>query len=260
MKSKLKIVKSLIKIALLQTISFRLDTLFGIISSILWLGIPIAFFKVIYLNVDTIGGWTYKECLLLVGVYTMLDGFLMAFLVKSMPKMEKDIREGTLDSILLKPINAKVYYFFSAIEFTQLINSVLGLFVIIYACQGISVNIGQVLFFLLSCVFGCILYYSLWYLWTISAFWFPTNFGRNDLFLSMIQMSRYPASIYRGLGNIIFNFILPFGLIACPATIILLRPRQWQIMLLQLLIALVFLFLDHWVWNLGLKKYNGAGR
>ncbi|MEB3365173.1 ABC-2 family transporter protein [Lactobacillus sp. R2/2] len=56
----------------------------------------------IYLSVDTIGGWTYKECLLLVGVYTMLDGFLMAFLVKSMPKMENDIREGTLDSVLLK--------------------------------------------------------------------------------------------------------------------------------------------------------------
>ncbi|WP_294919851.1 ABC-2 family transporter protein [uncultured Lactobacillus sp.] len=60
---------------------------------------------------QTIAGWTYKECLLLVGVYTMLDGFLMAFLVKSMPKLEKDIREGTLDSILLKPINAKVCYF-----------------------------------------------------------------------------------------------------------------------------------------------------
>lgn len=260
MKNKFKLIGSLIKIAFLETISFRLDTVFGIISSVLWLGIPIAFFKVIYLNVDTVGGWSFKECLLLVGVYTMLDGFLMAFLVKSMPKMEADIREGRLDSVLLKPINTKLFYFFSSIEFTQLINSVLGLVVIIYACQGIKISHIQLVCFLFSCVLGCILYYSLWYLWTISAFWFPTNFGRNDLFLSMIQMSRYPASIYRGLGNIIFNFILPFGLVACPATIILLRPEEWHILLLQLLVALIFVILDHVIWNLGLKKYDGAGR
>ncbi|WP_261982350.1 ABC transporter permease [Lactobacillus helsingborgensis] len=73
-------------------------------------------------------------------------------------------------------------------------------------------------------------------------------------------MSRYPASIYRGVGNIIFNFILPFGLVACPATIILLQAQDWQLLLLQLLMAVIFIFLDHFVWNLGLKKYNGAGR
>ncbi|MEB3364319.1 ABC-2 family transporter protein [Lactobacillus sp. R2/2] len=164
--------------------SFRLDTVFGIISSVLWLGIPIAFFKVIYLNVDTVGGWSFKECFLLVGVYTMLDGFLMAFLVKSMPKMEADIREGTLDSVLLKPINTKLFYFFSSIEFTQLINSVLGLSSNYLCVSRISkLVISPTSLFLYFPVYvGCILYYSLWYLWTISAFWFPTNFGRNDLF------------------------------------------------------------------------------
>lgn len=260
MKHKIKLIKSLIKIALLESVSFRLDTLFGILSSILWLGIPIAFFKVIYLNVDTIGGWTFQACLLLVGVYTMLDGFLMAFLVKSMPLLERDIREGTLDSILLKPINTKLFYFFRSIEFTQFINAILGLAVIIYACQGAAIKPVQVLLFICSCALGCILYYSLWYLWTISAFWFPTNFGRTDLFLSMIQMSRYPATIFRGLGNLMFNVILPFGLVACPATVILLFPGREFVIVPQLIVALVFILLDHYVWQLGIKKYDGARR
>ncbi|WP_294919849.1 ABC-2 family transporter protein [uncultured Lactobacillus sp.] len=59
---------------------------------------------------------------------------------------------------------------------------------------------------------------------------------------------------------LLFNFILPFGLIACPATIILIRPEEWHILLLQLLVALIFVVLDHVIWNLGLKKYDGAGR
>lgn len=260
MKNKLKLVKSLSKMALLESVSFRLDTLFGILSSILWLGVPIAFFKVIYLNVDTIGGWTYDECLLLVGVYTMLDGFLMAFLVKSMPMLEKDIREGTLDSVLLKPINANLFYFFRSIEFTQFINAILGLVVIVFACHGKTIGFLQLFLFSCSCILGCILYYSLWFLWTISAFWFPTNFGRTDLFLNMIQMSRYPAAIYRGVGNLIFNFILPFGLIACPATIALLKPNSWRIIVVQLIVAILFLFSDSIFWKLGLRKYDGAGR
>lgn len=260
MKNKLKLIRNLSKVALLESISFRLDTLFGMISSILWLGIPIAFFKVIYLNVDTIGGWTFNECLLLVGVYTMLDGFLMAFLVKSMPLLEKDIREGTLDSVLLKPINTKLFYFFRSIEFTQFINAALGLIIVVIACQGKAITWQQLALFVFSCLFGCILYYSLWYLWTISAFWFPTNFGRTDLFLSMIQMSRYPATIYRGIGNLVFNFLLPFGLIACPATIVLLNAKKWSVVLIQFAVAIVFLFCDTYVWNLGLKKYDGAGR
>lgn len=260
MKNKLKLIRDLSKVALLESISFRLDTIFGMISSVLWLGIPIAFFKVIYLNVDTIGGWSFNECLLLVGVYTMLDGFLMAFLVKSMPLLEKDIREGTLDSVLLKPINTKLFYFFRSIEFTQFINAILGLIIVVIACQGKAISCEQLVLFIFSCLFGCILYYSLWYLWTISAFWFPTNFGRTDLFLSMIQMSRYPAVIYRGIGNLIFNFLLPFGLIACPATIVLLNAKKWSIVLIQFTVAILFLFCDNYVWNLGLKKYDGAGR
>lgn len=260
MKDKLKLIKELIKIAFLDSVSFRLDTLFGILSSVLWLGIPIIFFKVIYLNVSTIGGWTYEECLLLVGVYTMIDGLMMAFLVKSMPMLEKGIREGTLDTVLLKPINPHLFYFFRSIEFTQFINSALGFVIILYACHGSSFSWLQILAFVCSCFLGCILYYSLWYLWTISAFWFPTNFGRNDLFLSMIQMSRYPAVIYHGIGNIIFNFLLPFGLIACPATILLLQPQHFHILIYQLIISLIFLVLDQVVWKLGIKRYDGAGR
>ncbi|BDR60355.1 ABC transporter permease [Lactobacillus xylocopicola] len=259
MKQNLLMIKSLVKVSFLQAMSYRLDVLFGLLSSVIWLGVPIIFFKVLYLNVDQIAGWTFNETLLLVGVYTLIDGIMMAFLVSSMPSLEQDIREGTLDNILLKPINPQLYYFCHAIDFTQFLNALLGLAVIVYATWGYQFRLTQILLFIISCLAGSILYYSLWFLWTITTFWFPTNFGRSDLFLSLIQLSRYPSSIYRGAGSILFNFLLPFGMVATPATVVLLH-KSMAVLIVQLLVAGVFALLDMLFWKLGISKYDGAGR
>ncbi|MBA1394554.1 multidrug transporter, partial [Lactobacillus sp. XV13L] len=64
MKQNLLMIKSLVKVSFLKTMSYRLDVLFGLLSSAIWLGVPIIFFKVLYLNVDQIAGWTFRATLL----------------------------------------------------------------------------------------------------------------------------------------------------------------------------------------------------
>lgn len=260
MRKNFIFVKSLTKVAVLESLTFRLDIIFGILSSMIWIGVPIIFFKVIYLNVNSIAGWSFKECLLLIGIYTLIDSIMMAFLVKSMPRLENDIREGTLDTILLKPINPQLFYFFGSIDFTQFLNGFLGLAIIFYASRGFGCTATQIFLASLASILGGTIYYSLWFLWTISTFWFPTNFGRTDLFLSMIQISRYPSSIYKGTGSLLFNFLIPLGMVASPAALILIRPEKEFIVIIQFLIAVIFVVLDILVWKLGVRKYDGAGR
>lgn len=255
----IRLIRALIKIAILDSFSFRLDMLFGLFSSIIWMGIPIIFFKIIFLNVDNIVGWSFNECLLLVGIYTFIDGIMMSFLIRSMPKLEYDIREGELDSVLIKPMNAQLYYFFRSIDFTQLLNSLLGVAVIVYALISIKFTGINLFLSFLSWLLGCSIYYSIWFIWTISAFWFPTNFGRTDLFLSMITIGRYPAPIYKGVGYFIFNFLMPFGLIATPSAMVLIL-SSYKIMLIQLIVTVIFVSLDIFLWKLGVKKYDGSGR
>lgn len=237
-KKNLRLTKALIKVAILDSFSFRLDMLFGLLSSIIWIGIPIIFFKIIFLNVNSIIGWSFNECLLLIGIYTFIDGIMMSFLIRSMPKLEYDIREGELDSILIKPMHAQLYYFLRSIDFTQLLNSLLGIIVIVYALISIKFT-GESLFLsFLSCLLGCSVYYSIWFIWTISTFWFPTNFGRADLFLSMVTIGRYPSTIYKGVGFFIFNFLLPFGLIATPAAMIIVF-SYYKIILIQVAVTVI---------------------
>lgn len=260
MRSQISTIQKLLQMSLMRSASFSSDFIFGILSAVLWLGIPIVFFKMIYLNVDTIAGWSWYQTLLLVGIYTMVDGLMMTFLVQNLPTLEHDIREGQLDSILLKPIDTQLYYFFYAVDFTQLVNFIFGLTVTIYALIHLSINWLYLPIALLCMLAGCILYYAIWFLWTITVFWLPTNFGRSDLFLSMIQMGRYPNTIYRGFGKLLFLVILPVGMIATPTALALLGRLTWFGFLGVIVLALVSLVLSRLVWLCGLRRYDGAGR
>ncbi|WP_173004761.1 ABC-2 family transporter protein, partial [Lactobacillus helveticus] len=54
-------------------------------------------------------------------------------------------------------------------------------------------------------------------------------------------------------------FLLPFGLVATPATVVLLQ-SSYKLLLLQLLVTIIFINLDMLFWKLGVRKYDGAGR
>ncbi|MCT0165431.1 hypothetical protein EFM11_08750 [Lactobacillus helveticus] len=57
----------------------------------------------------------------------------------------------------------------------------------------------------------------------------------------------------------IFNFLLPFGLIATPAAMIIVF-SYYKIILIQVAVTVIFLGLDNFLWNLGVRRYDGAGR
>ncbi|WP_261809490.1 ABC transporter permease [Levilactobacillus humaensis] len=255
-----RIILALLKSGITETLSFSSDVLFGIISSGLWIGILILFFKIIFLNVDTIAGWTWSETLMLLGVYTTIDGLMMSLLVQNLPKLEHDIREGNLDMVLMKPIDAQLFYIFRSVDTTQLLNSLLGVLVVLYASTKSSISLINLLLFLVMIVGGCVLYYSIWFLWTITTFWFPSNFGRTDLFMSVIQVGRYPSSIYKGVGKVVFMAIIPLGLIATPSALAITGKMSLQYFFMTWLLVIVFVCIDRFFWKKGLKKYDGAGR
>lgn len=73
-------------------------------------------------------------------------------------------------------------------------------------------------------------------------------------------MGRYPNTIYRGFGKLIFLVILPVGMIATPTALALLGRLTWFGFLGVIVLALVSLVLSRLMWLCGLRRYDGAGR
>ncbi|MBC8953946.1 ABC transporter permease [Xenorhabdus sp. PB62.4] len=257
----LRIIKNISFLSLQQDMEYRPNFLAAIFSSLLWILVPIVLFKSIYTHVDNISGWTWGEVIILIGTYVIIDSIMMGLLINNMGELQDDIIKGDIDVYLVKPIDSQFYASFKRINFAQLTNSISGVFIVIYGYYSSSINFELInlLLYFLYLLTGMITYYSIWFIWTITAFWWPSNEHRDSLFLNNIIIARFPIDIFNGGVGFIFKIIFPLALISNPATLALLGNIGWNLGALSVLIAIFFLTLSRIIWILGLKSYSSSG-
>ena len=90
-----------------------------------------------------LGGWSWHEALIVQGFYTALDGMASTWLRPNLSSIVTHVREGTLDFVLLKPIDSQFWLSLRTISPAGLPEIVLGLFLV------------SVLFSLLRVCCGC---------------------------------------------------------------------------------------------------------
>ena len=167
---RIKVIFRLLHFGFKSDMNFHFDFFCGLFSSILWIGLPIVFFRLIFLNIDSFNGWDYYQILFLVGSYTIVDGVMMGLLIRSMGILESDILSGNLDQILLRPFDTQLFYIFRSFNLVQFVNTFFGLAIIFISYGNLNVHLNslKILFYILSLMCGCIIYYSIWFLITIS--------------------------------------------------------------------------------------------
>lgn len=257
----LKIMKKTFILSLQQDMEYRPNFIAAVFSSLLWVLVPIILFKSIYGHIDNISGWSWEDVIILLGTYVIVDSVMMGLLINNMGELQDDIIKGGLDTYLIKPIDSQFYASFRRVNFPQLTNSISGIFIVIYGYFSSSavfefINLFLYIFYLLT---GMITYYSIWFIWTTTAFWWPSNEHRDSLFLNNIIIARFPIDIFNGGIGFIFKMIFPLALIANPAAIALLGGIEWHLGMLSVFIAISFLILSRIMWNLGLKSYSSTG-
>ena len=55
---------------------------------------------------QTLGGWSWAQALMVQGLYTVFDGMATTWLRPNLGAIVTHVREGTLDFVLLKPIDS----------------------------------------------------------------------------------------------------------------------------------------------------------
>ena len=259
---RIKVIFRLLHFGFKSDMNFHFDFFCGLFSSILWIGLPIVFFRLIFLNIDSFNGWDYYQILFLEGSYTIVDGVMMGLLIRSMGILESDILSGNLDQILLRPFDTQLFYIFRSFNLVQFVNTFFGLAIIFISYGNLNVHLNslKILFYILSLMCGCIIYYSIWFLITISSFWFPTKFSKVDVFLNYIGISKYPYNIFTGINRLITMLFVPNLLIANPAVLIFLGKDTLNLFFYQIVFTVFLIIISRTIFRKGLKKYESAGR
>src|SRR6266550_918540 len=100
-----RLLKTFYKNALMAELEYRTNFVVNILTTLFWLFWSVVGLQVYFTHTDKIGGWSYDEALIVIGIFTAATGFMEAFLLPNIVEIGNHIRLGTLDFVLTKPIN-----------------------------------------------------------------------------------------------------------------------------------------------------------
>src|ERR1700722_319191 len=100
-----RLMGSLARYTLTRELAFRGNFLVKVSVEVLWLGILVAFFRVVFARTSAIAGWNEAQYFFFVGCFFAMNGVIEMLFLDNCNEFAELVRTGDLDGLLLKPID-----------------------------------------------------------------------------------------------------------------------------------------------------------
>ena len=206
----------------------------------------------------TFEGWSWEEALIVLGIFTVLQGFSSTFLAPNLNSIVKHVQQGTLDFVLLKPISSQFWLSIHTLSPWGLPDLVFGGVLIGYAGGRLGLGVGNYLLSAVPLLFGLASLYSLWFMLGATSIWFVKIYNVTEVLRGLLEAGRYPMVAYPTAYRFFFTFVVPVAfLTTVPAETMLGRVQVGWVVGAGVL-ALGLLFVSRVFWQLALRFYTSA--
>jgi ABC-2 type transport system permease protein len=252
------LIKIFWKTAISAELEYRLNFVFAALSSLGGLAGSLFSLFLFYRKDYNFQGWKWQEALIVVGIFTFLEGFSSTFLASNLNRIVKHVQDGTLDFVLLKPINSQFWLSFHSFSLWGVPDMLFGLIIIFYAGNLLDVGIAAYLLGAIPILFGVIIIYSLWFILGSTSIWFTKIYNITEVLRGLLAAGRFPIGAYPPAYRFFFTFVVPVTfLTTVPAETLLGRGNPAWIAGGGCLAA-VLLLLSSYFWRFALKFYTSA--
>ena len=221
------------------------------------------FFEVIYSKTTMLGDFD-REAILVFLIATFFVDTIFMMLFDGAAFLKEHIRTGSLDFILLRPVNSQFLISFRYIRSYTLV-SLLALSIILYniliTFHPNSLNFLNIFLFIISLFMGTLIWYCFEFMTSCLTFYFRDFRTGGWLTHEIVKFSMRPDSIYQGFIRKILFTILPMALVASVPTRLLLygfNAQNQKYFITQIIVVLILLYLTRILWRFGLKQYESA--
>jgi ABC-2 type transport system permease protein len=204
-----------VKSSLLVELEYRANFAARAAVSLFNIGVVLAGTGIFYAHTDQIGGWTFDQALVIVGIFTFVSGFVAAFLRPNTQKIIEMVRQGTLDFVLTKPVNSQFMASLRYAELFYLVDMAAGAAIVAaaFARLGRAPDAGHLALFAGMLGLALLIVYSIWMVIATLAFWLVKVGNMAELFNSTYETGRFPISTYQGVVRLALTFIIPVAFI-----------------------------------------------
>ena len=259
-RKKLKLIYFFNYTSFATELEYKANFFIDFLTAILGLVGSIFLLSIFFANENNIGGWGFEQALIIQSIYTILNGVTNTWFSPNLTEIVKYIREGTLDFVLIKPIDSQFWISLKKISPSGLIEILLGISMLIYCVDlnNISLNVQLILFLLTTLICSISILYSLWLLISTTTIWFIKTWNATEVLRSFLYIGRFPISSFSFYLRIFFSTVVPITFITTiPSEVVLGLTTFWKI-ILEVIVSLIFIGFSRKFWLFALKYYSSA--
>ncbi|WP_152364596.1 ABC transporter permease [Microlunatus speluncae] len=205
-----------------------------------------------------INGWTGGQIIAVTGMFQLAMGVLNTFVAPNLTRIDGYVREGELDTILIRPASAQWLTTFRWIQPAAFTGALAGVALIIVGLWGSPISPVGVIAAVL--VFGCGLAMigCLWANLSYLAFWFEAASFIHTLVREALTAGRYPVAFFPSAIRAVLIFVVPIGAAASLPVQFLSHGVDLALLGGVILAAVVIILLTRLHWRLALARYSSA--
>lgn len=279
MSNYLRVFATLLRNSLVRDMSFRGNFVLECLSSMSWVFMNLGFYLLIFQYTEEIGrgsGWGKYEFFVFLATTMFVNSVVQAFFMPNAEELSERIRTGSLDFVLLKPIDTQFLVSLERVDWSALSNFLVGAGVLGYSLAQLAarpdhpITMGPLVVALYLLYVGCgvAILYSLMVVLAATSIWLGRNQSLYDFWFYITNFSRYPMEIYSGdYGTplrVVFTFFIPVLVVVNVPARILAQPiiqplnRQWQLPAFTMVATLGSLLAARYVFTRALTSYRSA--
>ncbi len=246
--------------SLAAEMEYRANFVLAALGSAMTLAGAIFSLSLFYQHGYEMGGWSWMQALTVMAVYTILDGFQSTFLVPNRTRVTEHVREGTLDFVLLKPIDSQYWLSARKIAIWGLPNMALGAGLLIYVAASDDAPIGAVnlLAGVVPIALGMIVLYSLGYMLSTLTIWFVKLYNITIAMQALLEAGRFPIAAYPAAHRAFFTFVIPVAFMTTVPAQAILGTATPRGLLAAVAVAFGLLLASRAFWRFALRYYTSA--
>lgn len=203
-------------------------------------------------------GWSWDAALVVLGIFTLLQGFSSTFLAPNLNNIVRHVQEGTLDFVLLKPIRSQFWLSTHTLSPWGLPDLIFGGAIIGYAGKRLGLSINNYLVSAVPLLLGLVILYSLWFMLGATSIWFVKIYNVTEVLRGLLEAGRYPIAAYPAAYRFFFTFVVPVAFLTTIPAEAMLGRGQITWLIGGIILALGLFLLSTWFWRFALRFYTSA--
>lgn len=256
----LRLLGAQLRLSVLTALEYRIGFLTDGVVSLAWgLGGVVPLF-VAFDHRQDVAGWGPWEIVLLTGFFFIISGTFASAVQPAVNEAMGRIRAGTLDYILLRPVDALLSCLLSAFQPWCLLEALTGVAMVVFASVqlGLSPSAEQIAMLVLVVGSGLLSLYAIAVLILAASFRALQLENLTYLMETLLDFAHWPISVFRGPLKLLFTFVVPFAVMTSYPAQSLIGELEWGQVLGALGSAATLAAVARVAWLRGVRGYTSA--